>query len=694
MKAAYSRPRDMKDDRFLFSVILSLALFGLLATGCRSGAGDSADPLDEPRKIAVEEYEEKVYASWLGQIIGNIYGLPHENAYIEQPGPETFPYGYQRNLEALKVHDGAFSDDDTDFEYLYLLQMEKHGPEPTYKALAEAWMHHVRDRVWLANRAALGLMHYGFEPPVTGMKAHNPHWFQIDPQLVNEIWAVTAPGMIAYAVDKSAWAARITDDDWGIEPTMFYGAMYAAAFFESDVYELVEIGLRAMPEGSRFSRTVEEMKSLYAKYPTDWKSARQEMAEMYYHNEPIDTRTIWNANLNGAAGILALLYGEGDFQKTLDLSCAMGFDADNQAATMSGLLGLAQGMKGLPQDLLFPLPELGWQEPFNDRYKNVTRHDMPDAGLKDMARRMARQGEAIILEHGGQKVSEQGIDYYLINPAADFSIPLEFPGAPDPYVEVGQDIEYSFFVSGSTPDVTWSVVRGALPVGLRLDRGHLSGRTDVPGVFPLTLEVRRGAETAEGEFQIVVRPRNAAPQAASILSSVRETDTATRDSLWLTVGRSLYATQVEVIRDGKRLGNGTVFYSITPDPAPKQDYYGYEWTTEQDLGLLGLHLGSMEEQGGWFTSLDVEFRDAGGDWKSVDDLVVSPGLVSGAEPFNKPHFVEYLLAFKPVRTKAIRVVGEAGSARHWRNQPTPFTSITELSAHGALPGYEELRDPS
>jgi hypothetical protein len=148
-------------------------------------------------------------------MIGNIYGLPHEGKYIKAPGPETWPYGYTKNLDKLKKYNGAFSDDDTDVEYMYLLQMEKYGPEPSYSELREAWMYHIRDRVWLANRAALGLMHFGYTPPFTGNKELNPHWYQIDPQLINEVWAVMAPGMVSYAASKSDWAARITSDDWG-----------------------------------------------------------------------------------------------------------------------------------------------------------------------------------------------------------------------------------------------------------------------------------------------------------------------------------------------------------------------------------------------------------------------------------------------------------------------------------------------
>ena len=53
-------------------------------------------------KISAKDLNDKVYASWLAQMIGNIYGLPHENKHIDEPGPDTFPYGYGRNTERLK----------------------------------------------------------------------------------------------------------------------------------------------------------------------------------------------------------------------------------------------------------------------------------------------------------------------------------------------------------------------------------------------------------------------------------------------------------------------------------------------------------------------------------------------------------------------------------------------------------------
>jgi len=266
---------------FLPLSIATFAIWCAVAPGL-ARAKSRSDATPAVLRISSQEYREKVHASWLGQIVGNIYGLSYEFLFIDQPGPDDFPYGFGNSLSRVREVNGAFSDDDTDIEYMYLLQMERHGIEPTYEQLANAWKYHVRDRVWVANRSALTLMHAGYSPPATGSKDFNPNWFQIDPQLVNEIWAVTAPGMLDYATRKSAWAARITNDDFGIEPTIHYAAMYAAAFFESDIERLIDIGTTALPPGSRFAGTVEHMKRLFRQYPDDWRKAREAMADSYY----------------------------------------------------------------------------------------------------------------------------------------------------------------------------------------------------------------------------------------------------------------------------------------------------------------------------------------------------------------------------------------------------------------------------
>ena len=53
---------------------IAVLLIWVTLGGAHSGPAEAA----EPNKISVKDYQEKVYASWLAQCVGNIYGLPHE----------------------------------------------------------------------------------------------------------------------------------------------------------------------------------------------------------------------------------------------------------------------------------------------------------------------------------------------------------------------------------------------------------------------------------------------------------------------------------------------------------------------------------------------------------------------------------------------------------------------------------------
>ena len=72
--------------------------------------------------------------------------------------------------------------------------------------------------------------------------------------------------------------------------------------------------------------------------------------------------------LNTASTIAALLYGEGDFSKTLMTAFNFGWDADNTAATAGTIMGVVKGHKWMMSQ--------GWK--IVDRYKNTKRENMPD----------------------------------------------------------------------------------------------------------------------------------------------------------------------------------------------------------------------------------------------------------------------------------------------------------------------------
>ncbi|TLU66846.1 ADP-ribosylglycohydrolase family protein [Thalassotalea litorea] len=662
-------------------ILASLLLIpGLFQNAASQSAELKSADSKSTYSLSMADYQDKVYASWLGQMVGNFYGLPYEFKFIEQPGPENFPYGYGSSLERLKEFNGAFSDDDTDIEYMYLLAMEKYGTTPYYQQLAEDWQHQVRERVWAANRQALALMRADFSPPLTGHKYYNSEWFQIDPQLINEIWAVTAPGMIDYAVQKTDWAARITNDSFGVEPAMHYAAMYSAAFYESDINTLINIGLKALPKDGKFSHVVIDMQKLYQKYPQNWQQARQEMAAKYAGNFEYNPNSWYaiDATLNGACAILALLYGQGDFQRTMDMSVAMGFDADNQAATLGGLLGIIGGVQAIPESLLYPFGNKQWQKPFNDKYINITREDLPDASIEDMARRIATQGEKVIIANGGSKETVDGQQVYRINREASFVAPMELAKAPPLFIEVNQQFEFEFYPllhHQSLDYVRFSIVEGSLPEGVTLKDNRIFGVSGKTGIFQVTIQGVTPGMTNRQTYTLSIHSKNLAPEAEAVIHNDKE--------------YQQLDDEIFLIRDGKRglrdgLSQGDTFYSAPQAKAPASaDTYGYRFKTAQEISTLLFNPGYVKEDSGWFTSIHVQYLDNQQEWQDVKALNITPRLELHNNKYLQGKVIDHLVRFQPVSTTAIRIQGIPGGTQpDDPEQHKVFQSaISELSVH-------------
>jgi hypothetical protein len=100
--------------------------------------------------------------------------------------------------------------------------------------------------------------------------------------------------------------------------------------------------------------------------------------------------------------------------------------------------------------------------------------------------------------------------------------------------------------------------------------------------------------------------------------------------------------------------------------------------------MVALHTGCLEEFGGWFTSLNVQYQDETGKWIAVENSTITPPLPETDIVFFQPHFAEYVISFKPITTKAIRVIGDAKIQGHWNKYTknvSGFTSVTELSVY-------------
>ncbi|MGI6456679.1 MAG: ADP-ribosylglycohydrolase family protein [bacterium] len=390
--------------------------------------------ITEERTITREELLDRIHAFWVGQLVGNYMGFPFENVYVEEPIPFLVDryYTWQDDPEiklnrqdirgfvpmVADAFEGAFSDDDTDIEFVTLHAVEEHGLDLTYEEITEAWKRHINRKIWVANRTARNLMDEGLVAPDTGKKENNENWFQIDPQLVNEIWSAFYPGMTGKAAERAEWGARITNDDWGTHPTIAYGVMISAAFFEQDPEKLVQMAFEAIPQEGPFYEGMQDVIRWHREFP-DWRETRKRIHEKYYRYKKGDYEapvSVVSSLQNGLCGIMAILYGEGDFVKTVGIATSAGYDCDNQAATCGGLLGVLNGMEGIPDSLTKELPLRGkWEEPFNNQYLNYSRDNLPIMNkITDIVEGIAAIAEQAILENGGKKIEQDGKVVYVV----------------------------------------------------------------------------------------------------------------------------------------------------------------------------------------------------------------------------------------------------------------------------------------
>ena len=392
------------------------------------------------RVISHDELMDKLSGFWIGQLLGNYIGFPFENRYVEEPIPILIDHVYTADYDGdpeLKINSkdrrghipilahalkGAFSDDDTDIEFVTLHAVEKYGLDITYPEITQMWKTHINDYIWVANREARNLMDQGLIAPDTGRKQNNKHWFQIDPQLVNEIWSAFYPGMTKHAARRALWGARITNDDWGTHPTIAYGAMISAAFFEKDVRKLVAIGIEAVPNEGPFAEGIRDVVKWHAQHD-DWRDTRKKIHDKYYaykkgsYEAPVSVVSSLN---NGLTGIMAVLYGEGDYMKTVGIATSAGYDCDNQAATTGGLIGVLNGLSGMgtvATDLTLNLAAWStWEKPFNDRYVNISRDEVKlHTPISEIVQRIAAVAKTAILENGGRMEMRDGKPVYVIN---------------------------------------------------------------------------------------------------------------------------------------------------------------------------------------------------------------------------------------------------------------------------------------
>jgi hypothetical protein len=355
------------------------------------------------RRMPRAVLEDKVRGGWAGQMIGVSFGAPTEfksNGRIIE-GEIAWRPEQVRN---------AIDQDDLYVEMTFAEVMDRFGLAATSEQYGEMFKNS-KYNLWHANAAARRLLNHGIKAPHSGEPRFNAHANDIDFQIESDFIGLMCPGLPREANKYADRVGRVMNYGDGLYGGMFFAGMYAAAFFESDPRKVVEAGLRSIPAESGYAKVIREVLAGYERHPADWKKTWQLVTDAWDKDDPCPDGALRpfniDARLNGAFVALGLLYGGGDFAKTLDVSTRSGQDSDCNPSSALGVLGVILGYERIPDAWKSGIPAIA-TTPFS-----YTSHTFESIVASTLSRAFK------VIESAGGRVTD-----------TEVVVPLQEPKAP------------------------------------------------------------------------------------------------------------------------------------------------------------------------------------------------------------------------------------------------------------------------
>jgi hypothetical protein len=392
--------------------IMSLALVCAFTPAVLLRAAEKAT---EFRRLPVAEFRDKMMGGWVGQIAGVCWGAPTEFKFKDQIIPtDKVPVWKPAMIN------NAFGQDDLYVEMTFLRTLEQYGLRASIR---QAGLDFANSEypLWCANNAGRKNLRAGIAPPDSGHPKFNSCPNDIDYQIEADYSGLIAPGLPQFAIDMGEKFGRMMNYGDGMYAGQFIGAMYAAAFFESDPVKIVETALQAIPAKSQYAEMVRDLFAWYRADPNDWEKAWGLCQKKYRENPEYQKASNGgiDCKINGAYVLLGLLWGQRDPDRTIIISMRGGMDSDCNPSSSAGVLFTTMGFAKLPERFT---SELSQTNIFSH-----TAYSFP--GLVAVCEKLARQ---VVKDAGGKIKREGGQEVFLIPVRTPRPSKLELSWAPGP----------------------------------------------------------------------------------------------------------------------------------------------------------------------------------------------------------------------------------------------------------------------
>jgi hypothetical protein len=364
---------------------LTIILILFTIAGCKSPVGEKPVQLfadGETVKISKTVLQDKIKGGWAGQVIGCTYGGPTEFRWNGTMIGDHVPIPWDEDQILWWYENSPGLYDDVYMDLTFVDIFEKHGLDApdSLHALAFARAEYP---LWHANQAARYNILNGIMPPASGHWKNNPHADDIDFQIESDFAGLMSPGMINSAADIGWRIGHIMNYGDGVYGGIYVASMYSLAFVSNDIEFVVKEALETIPPESEYYQCIADVIRWHEQYPDDWKRAWFEAQKKWTFDKgcPHGVFQPFNidAKINAAYIVIGLLYGQGDFGATVDISTRCGYDSDCNPANAAGILGTMMGYSQIPDHWK---QGIGKVEDINFRYTEMSLNKVYEMGFR------------------------------------------------------------------------------------------------------------------------------------------------------------------------------------------------------------------------------------------------------------------------------------------------------------------------
>ncbi len=307
---------------------------------------------DEKYKMTLAELQDKIAGGWAGKMIGVAYGGPTEFRAKGRTYEDDIAWTPEQ------VH-GSLDQDDLYVQMSFMMTMDQYGMDAPASRFAESFAK-AGYRLWHANVQARKNFQDGILPPAGGSPEFNLHADDIDFQIEADYIGFMCPAMPQTANRMADKIGHIMNYGDGVYGGMFVAALYSSAFIEKNIEHILHAALRSIPAESDYHRCITDVILLHKQYPEDWRQAWKRLEEKWGQVDICGALEPFNidAKLNGAYIVMGLLYGNGDFAKTMEISTRCGQDSDCNPSNAAAVIGVMKGYKAIPEKWKSGIPAI------------------------------------------------------------------------------------------------------------------------------------------------------------------------------------------------------------------------------------------------------------------------------------------------------------------------------------------------